>query len=280
MTDEQRWHLAGTAPEIYAEHLVPAVFAPWAPVLLDAAAVGIGHTVLDVACGTGVVAAAAAERVGPSGAVTGVDINPGMIAVAARTQGVRWAQADAARLPFPDGGFDRVLCQAGLQFVPDRLGALREMRRVLRPGGRVALLVWRALHHSPGFAALADALQAVVGPEAAAVMRAPFVFGDDPRPLVTLLDSAGFGDVRRAGPRRDRPLRLRRGLRALPAGGLAAGRARGRPARARPHRVRRGPRARGVPDRGGDRDRVSRGRGMSGARGRSPSARRRGAARA
>jgi SAM-dependent methyltransferase len=195
MTDEQRWHLAGTAPEIYAEHLVPAVFAPWAPVLLDAAAVGIGHTVLDVACGTGVVAAAAAERVGPSGAVTGVDINPGMIAVAARTRGVRWAQADAARLPFPDGGFDRVLCQAGLQFVPDRLGALREMRRVLRPGGRVALLVWRALHHSPGFAALADALQAVVGPEAAAVMRAPFVFGDDPRPLVTLLDSAGFGDV-------------------------------------------------------------------------------------
>ena len=195
MTDEQRWHLAGTAPEIYAEHLVPAVFAPWAPVLLDVAAVGIGHTVLDVACGTGVVAAAAAERVGPSGAVTGVDINPGMIAVAARTQGVRWAQADAARLPFPDGGFDRVLCQAGLQFVPDRLGALREMRRVLRPGGRVALLVWRALHHSPGFAALADALHAVVGPEAAAVMRAPFVFGDDPRPLVTLLDSAGFGDV-------------------------------------------------------------------------------------
>ena len=195
MTDEQRWHLAGTAPEIYAEHLVPAVFAPWAPVLLDAAAVGIGHTVLDVACGTGVVATAAVERVGPSGAVTGVDINPGMIAVAARTQGVRWARADAARLPFPDGGFDRVLCQAGLQFVPDRLGALREMRRVLRPGGRVALLVWRALHHSPGFAALADALQAVVGPEAAAVMRAPFVFGDDPRPLVTLLDSAGFGDV-------------------------------------------------------------------------------------
>jgi len=195
MTGEQRWHLAGTAPEIYAEHLVPAVFAPWAPVLLDAAAVGIGHTVLDVACGTGVVAAAAAERVGPSGAVTGVDINPGMIAVAARTPGVRWARADAAHLPFPDGGFDRVLCQAGLQFVPDRLGALREMGRVLRPGGRVALLVWRALHHSPGFAALADALQAVVGPEAAAVMRAPFVFGDDPRPLVTLLDSAGFGDV-------------------------------------------------------------------------------------
>jgi SAM-dependent methyltransferase len=191
----ERWHLAGSAPEIYAEHLVPAIFTPWAPVLLDAAAVGVGDTVLDVACGTGVVAAAAAERVGPSGAVTGVDVNSGMIAVAARDRRARWVQADAARLPFLDGGFDRVLCQAGLQFVPDRLGALREMRRVLRPGGRAALLVWRALHHSPGFAALADALQAVVGPEAAAAMRAPFVFGDDPRPLAALLESAGFVDV-------------------------------------------------------------------------------------
>ena len=152
---------------------------------------------LDVACGTGVVAAAAADRVGPTGAVTGVDVNAGMLAVAAaRTRRVRWVQADAARLPFPDGGFDRVLCQAGLQFVPDRLGAVREMRRMLRPGGRLALLVWRALHHSPGFAALADALEAVVGPEAAAVMRAPFVFGDDPRPLANLLESAGFVDVR------------------------------------------------------------------------------------
>jgi SAM-dependent methyltransferase len=201
MMDEQRatatrWQLAARAPEVYAEHLVPAIFAPWAPVLLDAARVGPGDVVLDVACGTGVVAAAAAERVGSAGRVTGVDVNPGMLAVAAAlTERVRWVQADAARLPFPDGGVDRVLCQAGLPFVPDRLGAVREMRRTLRPGGRLALLVWRALHHSPGFAALADALQAVVGPEAAAVMRAPFVFDDDPRPLAALLGSAGFGEV-------------------------------------------------------------------------------------
>jgi SAM-dependent methyltransferase len=199
--DEQRatatrWQLAASAAEVYAGHLVPAIFAPWAPVLLDAAGVGPGDAVLDVACGTGVVAAAAAERVGSTGAVIGVDVNPGMLAVAAAlTERVRWVQADAARLPFPDGGFDRVLCQAGLQFVPDRLGAVREMRRTLRPGGRLALLVWRALHHSPGFAALADALQTVVGAEAAAVMRAPFVFDDDPRPLAALLGSAEFGEV-------------------------------------------------------------------------------------
>ena len=205
---------------------------------------GSADTVLDVACGTGVVAAAAAERVGPTGAVTGVDINPGMIAVAARTQGVRWAQADAARLPFPDGGFDRVLCQAGPAV------RARPARRAARDAPRAApgWAGWPCwcggrCDHSPGFAALADALQAVVGPEAAAVMRAPFVFGDDPRPLV---DPAGFRGLRRrgrAGSRRHRPLRLRRGLRALPAGGLAAGRPRGRAARARPHRVRREARA-------------------------------------
>ena len=109
---------------------------------------------------------------------------------------MRWVQADAARLPFPDTSFDRVLCQAGLQFVPDRLRAVREMRRTLRPGGRLGLLVWRALHHSPGFAALTDALETVVGPDAAAVMRAPFVFGDDPRPARQPAPVAGFVDVR------------------------------------------------------------------------------------
>src|ERR1700754_2236689 len=106
MTGGQRWQLMGTAAEIYADHLVPAIFAHWAPVLLDA--------VLDVACGTGVVAATATDRVGPTGTVIGVDLNPGMLAVAtARTQRVRWMQADAADLPFPEGTFDRVLCPAG-----------------------------------------------------------------------------------------------------------------------------------------------------------------------
>jgi SAM-dependent methyltransferase len=196
MTGGQRWQLMGTAAEIYADHLVPAIFAPWAPVLLDAVGVGPGDAVLDVACGTGVVAATAADRVGPTGTVIGVDLNPGMLAVAtARTQRVRWMQADAADLPFPDGTFDRVLCQAGLQYFPDRLDAVREMRRVLRPGGRLAALVWGALEHSPGFAALATALESIVGPEAGAVMRAPFVFGDDRRSLAELLEAAGLVDV-------------------------------------------------------------------------------------
>lgn len=197
MGDMQRWQLMGTAPEIYAAHLVPAIFEPWAPIVLDIAQLHEGQSVLDVACGTGVIANGAAERVGAAGSVTGLDNNPGMLGVASARAGrdVRWQEADAQTLPYPDRSFDRLICQLGLQYLPDRPAAVREMHRVLRPSGRVVVLVWRDLSHSPGFAALADALAAHVGPEAASVMRAPFVFGDDPGPLTSLLDGADFADV-------------------------------------------------------------------------------------
>src|SRR6266480_1610250 len=137
MSEMERWQLAGSAPEVYADHLVPAIFGPWVPVVLDSAQLREGQSVLDVACGTGAVAAGAAARVGATGAVTGVDNNPGMLAVAsARSRHeVRWQEADAQMLPFPDRSFDRVICQLGLQYFPDRLAAVREMHRVLHPGG-------------------------------------------------------------------------------------------------------------------------------------------------
>jgi SAM-dependent methyltransferase len=167
------------------------------PVVLDSAQLREGQSVLDVACGTGAVATGAAARVGATGSVTGVDNNPGMLAVAsARSRHeVRWQEADAQMLPFPDRSFDRVICQLGLQYFPDRLAAMQEMHRVLRPGGRAVVLVWRDLNHSPGFVALVDALEIHAGPAAATIMRAPFVFGDDPRPLVSLHEDAGFADV-------------------------------------------------------------------------------------
>jgi SAM-dependent methyltransferase len=193
----ERWQLAGSAPEVYADYLVPAIFGPWVPVVLDSAQLQEGHSVLDVACGTGTVATGAAERVGATGSVTGVDNNPGMLAVAAARSRheVRWQEADAQMLPFPDRSFDRVICQLGLQYFPDRLAAVRQMHRVLRPGGQAVVLVWRDLTHSPGFAALASALEMHAGPAAAATMRAPFVFGDDPAPLASLHQDAGFADV-------------------------------------------------------------------------------------
>lgn len=191
----ERWQLEGSAAEIYGEHLVPAIFGPWAPVVVEAADLMPGERVLDVACGTGAVARAAAGAVGPTGAVTGVDLNPGMVALA-RAAGslpgscaLEYQEADVVDLPFGEGSFDVVTCQLGLQYFPDRPAALAEVRRVLRDGGRFVALVWRAIEHSPGFA---EALERIVSPEAAGIMRAPFQFGDDERPLLELVADADF----------------------------------------------------------------------------------------
>lgn len=82
MSQQGQWQVAGSAPEVYERELVPAVFAPWAPMLVALAHPGRGERVIDIACGTGIVARIAAVQVGPDGAVTGVDLNPGMLNVA------------------------------------------------------------------------------------------------------------------------------------------------------------------------------------------------------
>jgi len=153
------------------------MFAPCATQLLDLAAVEPGERVLDVACGTGIVARRAAARVGAGGVVAGSDVNEGMLEVAAATAidlpvRIEWHRADATALPLPDGAFDVVCCQQGLQFVPDPPLALREARRVLTPGGRLALAVWRSIDHHPVFAAFVRALERHAGPGTAAPLRA------------------------------------------------------------------------------------------------------------
>lgn len=188
------WQLTGSSADAYDELLVPAIFEPWAQSLVDLADPRPGDHVLDVACGTGAVARAAASRVRPDGTVTGVDINAGMLATARGTGGaVDWRQADAAALPFPDGTFDIALCQQGLQFMADREAATRELRRVLARPGRLAVSAWRDIDHSPGYAAFADALERHAG--AGGIMRAPFAFGDRDS-LRRVLLGAGFDSVR------------------------------------------------------------------------------------
>jgi SAM-dependent methyltransferase len=191
------WQLAGAGPRAYERHLVSAFFAACAEHLLDLVAVGPGDRVVDVACGTGIVARRAAARVGPAGAVTGTDVNDEMVAVArqADTGGtVRWERADAVALPVADGAADVVLCQQGMQYLPDRPAALAEARRVLRPGGRLGVAVWRSTAHQPGFAALAGALERAGGPVAGDIMRTPFR-GPDADVLRPLLAGAGFADT-------------------------------------------------------------------------------------
>ncbi|HYI13763.1 MAG TPA: class I SAM-dependent methyltransferase, partial [Thermomicrobiales bacterium] len=200
MKSQPRWQQVGSnAAEIYDTMLVPAMFAPWAPVLIDTAAVRPGERVIDIACGTGVVTRLAAMRVGGTGRVVGLDINAAMLAVARSqptTDGVQieWLEANALAVPLPDASFDVVLCQHGLQQFPDPLAALCEMHRLLVDGGRLALCVWSQIEGSPGMAALVAALERHVSVEAANNRRAPFALSDAGE-VRDLIEKAGFSDV-------------------------------------------------------------------------------------
>jgi len=165
--------------DVYDEQFVPALFRHWGPVLCDAANITSGQRVLDVACGTGALTVAVAERVSPGGAVIGLDANPEMLAVARRKHPhIEWHDGRAESLPFADASFDAVVSQFGLMFFDDRVAALREMQRALRPGGHLAVAVCDALEYSPGYASLAMLLERLFGERVADAFRAPFVLGD------------------------------------------------------------------------------------------------------
>jgi ubiquinone/menaquinone biosynthesis C-methylase UbiE len=195
MNDTAKGQVTKSAAEIYEEFFQPALFREWAPRVAEAARLAPGEKVLDVACGTGVLANEAARRVGPLGSVVGLDRNEGMLAVARRkAAGIGWRQGLAEQLPFADQVFDAVISQFGLMFFEDRVAALKEMRRVLRPGGRFAVAVWDTLDRSPGYAAMVALLQRLFGERIANELRAPFVLGD-PEALRALFRQAGIANV-------------------------------------------------------------------------------------
>jgi SAM-dependent methyltransferase len=166
-SDRSRAFAAAAVAEQYERRLEPVVFDPWARDLVAAAAVAPGDRVLDVASGTGAVARAAASAATASGSVVAVDISPAMLArSAARLAGsgaaaIEFREAPADALPLPDEAFDAVLCQQGLQFFADADAALAEMRRVLAPGGRLAVSVWEPGRRLAPFADFGEALAAV-----------------------------------------------------------------------------------------------------------------------
>ena len=184
-----------TAARAYEDLHVRALFEEWVESVLDAAEVEDGQTVLDIACGTGVLARGASARVGPSGHVVGLDPGHGMLAVAAElAPTVEWRAGVAEALPFEDDSFDAAVSQFGMMFFTDRVGAIREMLRVAKPGGRVAVAVWDALERSPAYAAEVALLEEVAGRPAADALRAPFVLGD-PAELAGLFETAGATSI-------------------------------------------------------------------------------------
>ena len=189
------WQLEGSAAELYQRYLVPAITTKWAEDLVNRAQPRAHETILDVACGTGVVARRAAQT---RAKVTGLDLNSGMLAVARGVSSeevpIEWVEGSALELPFPAGRFDVVLCQLGLQFFPDQGRALREMRRVLKPTGRAALSVYSPIERTPGAHAFVVALDQVLGADASRIKRGEHSF-TSPSELETLLEDAGFKTI-------------------------------------------------------------------------------------
>jgi SAM-dependent methyltransferase len=183
------------AAKAYEGLFVPALFGQWAVKVADAARIQPGERVLDVACGTGILAREVARRTGSAGRVAGVDASAGMIAVASQlAPGIEWRTAVAESLPFPDQTFDTVVSQFGLMFFTDRHQALREMLRVLAPGGGLAVAVWDSLENIPAYACEVALLERMAGRQAADALRAPFVLGDR-KELVTLFSESGAAAV-------------------------------------------------------------------------------------
>ncbi len=196
--------------EIYDALFVPALFRQWGPVVAGEARIGRGDRVIDVACGTGVLALAALDRVGAEGTVVGLDPNADMLGVARRkSTRINWRKGRAEEIPFPDESFDVAVSQFGLMFFEDRAAGLREMMRVVRPGGRMAVAVCDALDQSPGYAAVADMLERLFGKEVANAFRAPFVLGK-PELLRSLCAEGRHRACRSEAALRDGPFRFDR----------------------------------------------------------------------
>ena len=168
---QHRIKITTSPSEIYERFMVPGIFARWSATLLELVAPQPGEHVLDLACGTGIVARTVAPMVQPGGQVFGVDFNPAQIATARSIDSsIDWREGDAGSLSFADQEFNLVVCQQGFMFFPDRVQAVQEIHRVLKPGGRVGIAVWSSIDKAPGYLALVHALERRVGPFAAHLM--------------------------------------------------------------------------------------------------------------
>jgi ubiquinone/menaquinone biosynthesis C-methylase UbiE len=180
-------------PEMYERRLVGPLFRPWAEMIFEQVGLSPGDRVLDVACGTGIVARVARERLGDAGHVVGVDVSPDMLAVArAVAPQIDWREGNASALPLRAGEqFEIVVCQQGLQFFPDKPTATAQMRRAMAKNGRLVVATWRSDDEIPFMRELRRVAERHVG----AIADQRHGFGDT-APLEALLRDAGFREVR------------------------------------------------------------------------------------
>jgi ubiquinone/menaquinone biosynthesis C-methylase UbiE len=192
MNTVETFQISSAAAEAYEAAFVPRLFGRWSAHLLEAAQLAAGQSVLDVACGTGVVARGAADRLGGRGRIVGLDLNENMLAVARRLRPeLEWRQGNALQLPFGVGEFDRVLCQSALMFFPDPAQALGEMARVARRNGIVAVQVWNRLEAQPAYAPFVDVAARHAGPDAIRLLGTYWSLGD-PELLGRLFEAGGL----------------------------------------------------------------------------------------
>jgi len=191
MSTPDEMGLTPEAAEGYEQFFVPAIFDQWPPIMISATGVGIGDDVLDVGCGTGVLTREIVKHVGEAGSVTGIDLSESMLGVARNNcPGAKFKQGNVAELAFDDEGFDVVVSSFMLMFVPDPEKAISEMRRVLRPGGRLVVSVWQGLDNNIVYRALVEATREVTDDASADSMAWPFTMGEAGR-LANIFESAG-----------------------------------------------------------------------------------------
>jgi ubiquinone/menaquinone biosynthesis C-methylase UbiE len=167
------FQLSGNGPEFYEPVMVPLWFGRWAEALVESADLQRSETVLDVACGTGVTTRLAKAAVGQEGRVAGLDINASMLAKAREIAGatdIEWIESDVVDIGLTSDTYDAILSQHGYHYFPDKPEALKEFRRLLKTGGRLAFSIWDG--HSPYTTALCAAVERHISVEVAAKQRA------------------------------------------------------------------------------------------------------------
>jgi SAM-dependent methyltransferase len=195
------WQIPGSGAEINENVFAPAMMAEWAPKAMALIHPQLGQCFLDVACVTGVFTHLVKRSLGSDGRVVGLDLNPDMLAVAqnltkdsSTATPIEWRLGDACTIPLENESFDIVFCEFGLMSIPDRVAALKEMHRVLMPGGRLTISVWGSISKCPGQMAIKESFEHHFGIENSALFYRQHVLGNAEL-VQSLVDEAGFKDV-------------------------------------------------------------------------------------